>query len=73
LKPNSGGAFASEINCDSDGIPACSTTEYKSQTRKYIEALGYDIVGNFGNQYSDSNGGYCAHSFKRPDLMYYLP
>ncbi|WP_329131863.1 acid phosphatase [Streptomyces sp. NBC_01476] len=51
----------------------CTTIEYKSGTRKHIESLGYDIVGNFGDQYSDLSGGYADKSFKLPNPMYYLP
>jgi predicted secreted acid phosphatase len=51
----------------------CTTIEYKSGTRAHIESLGYDIVGNFGDQYSDLSGGYADKSFKLPNPMYYLP
>jgi predicted secreted acid phosphatase len=51
----------------------CSTIEYKSGTRKHIESLGYDIVANVGDQYSDLDGGYADASFKLPNPMYYLP
>jgi hypothetical protein len=51
----------------------CTTTEYKSGTRKHIESLGYDITANFGDQYSDLNGGYADRTFKLPNPMYYLP
>jgi hypothetical protein len=51
----------------------CTTVEYKSGTRKHIESLGYDIVGNFGDQYSDLSGGYADKSFKLPNPMYFLP
>jgi hypothetical protein len=56
--------------------PNCSTIQYKSLTRKHIEnGLGkrYDIVGNFGDQYSDLSGGYSDATFKLPNPMYYLP
>ncbi|MEE4420467.1 HAD family acid phosphatase [Streptomyces bugieae] len=52
---------------------ACTTVEYKSGTRKHIESLGYDIVANFGDQYSDLQGGYANRTFKLPNPMYYLP
>jgi predicted secreted acid phosphatase len=56
-----------------DGKP-CTTTEYKSLTRKHIEQdLGYDLVANFGDQFSDLNGGYADASYKIPNPMYYLP
>ncbi|MFD8544045.1 HAD family acid phosphatase [Streptomyces sp. NPDC059649] len=51
----------------------CTTVEYKSGTRKHIESLGYDIVANFGDQYSDLQGGYGNRTFKMPNPMYYLP
>jgi hypothetical protein len=51
----------------------CSTIQYKSLTRAHIESLGYDIVGNFGDQYSDLIGGYADKTFKLPNPMYYLP
>jgi len=53
--------------------PTCTTTQYKSLTRKYIESLGYDVVANFGDQYSDLNGGYADQTFKMPNPVYYLP
>ncbi len=51
----------------------CSTIQYKSQTRQHIESLGYDIVANFGDQYSDLTGGYANKTFKLPNPNYYLP
>ncbi|WNI15436.1 HAD family acid phosphatase [Actinacidiphila sp. ITFR-21] len=51
----------------------CTTVEYKSGTRAHIESLGYDIVANFGDQYSDLSGGHADKSFKLPNPMYYLP
>jgi HAD superfamily, subfamily IIIB (Acid phosphatase) len=51
----------------------CTTIEYKSGTRAHIESLGYNIVGNFGDQYSDLSGGHADKSFKLPNPMYYLP
>jgi len=58
---------------DANNLP-CTTTEYKSLTRKHIEQdLGYDIVANFGDQFSDLNGGYADQTYKLPNPMYYLP
>ena len=51
----------------------CTTIQYKSGTRAHIESLGYNIVGNFGDQYSDLKGGYADRDFKLPNPMYYLP
>jgi len=51
----------------------CTTIQYKSGTRAHIESLGYNIVANFGDQYSDLTGGYADRDFKMPNPMYYLP
>ncbi|QWW19483.1 hypothetical protein I6B53_10450 [Schaalia sp. 19OD2882] len=52
----------------------CSTVEFKSSVRKHIEKdLGYRIVGNFGDQYSDLIGGYSDVAYKLPNPTYYLP
>jgi HAD superfamily, subfamily IIIB (Acid phosphatase) len=53
--------------------PTCTTTQYKSLTRQHIESLGYDIVANFGDQFSDLNGGFADETFKVPNPMYFLP
>ena len=52
---------------------SCATIQYKSGTRAYIESQGYDIVGNFGDQFSDLEGGYADKAFKMPNPNYYLP
>jgi hypothetical protein len=52
---------------------SCATIKYKSGTRAYIESLGYDIVADFGDQYSDLIGGYADKVFKMPNPNYYLP
>ena len=52
----------------------CTTIEYKSQTRRHVERdLGYDIVANFGDQFSDLIGGYADEPVKLPNPTYYLP
>jgi predicted secreted acid phosphatase len=51
----------------------CSTDDYKTYTRAHVESLGYQIVGNFGDQYSDLNGGHAAKTFKIPNPMYFIP
>jgi predicted secreted acid phosphatase len=61
------------LNCNADGVPACSTVEYKSGTRAFIESQGFDIVANFGDQFSDLNGGSADRGFKIPNPMYFLP
>jgi predicted secreted acid phosphatase len=52
---------------------SCTTIHYKSATRAHIESLGYEIVADFGDQYSDLLGGYADKTFKLPNPNYYLP
>lgn len=52
---------------------SCPTVQYKSGTRAYIESLGYDIVANFGDQFSDLQNGFADRTFKMPNPNYYLP
>jgi len=52
---------------------SCTTIEYKSGTRMHISSLGYSIVADFGDQYSDLLGGDAGHQVKIPDPMYYIP
>lgn len=53
---------------------ACTTVDYKANTRKYLEQdLGYDIVLNIGDQWSDLQGGYADAVLKLPNPTYYLP
>jgi predicted secreted acid phosphatase len=54
-------------------VPSCTTTQYKSLTREHIESLGNDIVANFGDQFSDLNGGFADSTYKIPNPMYFLP
>ena len=59
--------------CSGDPNGSCTTAHYKTATRAHIESLGYDIVGNFGDQYSDLVGGYADRTFKLPNPNYFLP
>jgi predicted secreted acid phosphatase len=53
---------------------SCGTIAYKSGTRAYIEdVLGYEIVANFGDQFSDLKGGFADKTFKLPNPNYFLP
>lgn len=52
----------------------CTSAEFKTSVRRHIENdLGYRIVGNFGDQFSDLVGGYADHAYKLPNPTYYLP
>ena len=52
---------------------SCPTIQYKSGTRAYIESQGYDVVADFGDQFSDLEGGFADKTFKMPNPNYYLP
>lgn len=55
-------------------VATCTTVEYKANTRKHIEQdLGYDVVLNIGDQFSDLIGGYADRAVKLPNPTYYLP
>ncbi|MFC5905964.1 HAD family acid phosphatase [Streptacidiphilus monticola] len=60
-------------NCATPTTWTCSTVDYKSGTRAHLEALGYTITANFGDQFSDLNGGYSEQTYKLPNPMYFLP
>lgn len=60
-------------SCVRKGKLTCTTTQYKTRTRGHIESLGYHIVANLGDQYSDLRGGHADKTFKVPNPMYYLP
>jgi len=59
--------------CAGDPNGSCTTVHYKTATRAHIESLGYDIVANFGDQFSDLKGGYADKTFKLPNPTYFLP
>nr|WP_237536828.1 HAD family acid phosphatase [Streptomyces sp. SID5785] len=59
-------------DCATPAAWNCTTVQYKSGTRAHIESLGYDIVGNFGDQYSDLEGGHADRTYKFPNPTYYV-
>jgi predicted secreted acid phosphatase len=65
----------SYVNCAMDAdATKCSTIEYKSSTRKYVEDhFGFHIIANFGDQFSDLKGGSSDRAVKLPNPTYYLP
>lgn len=59
--------------CATPGTWNCTTVQYKSGTRQHIEDdLGYEIVANFGDQYSDLDGGYADRTYKLPNPTYFV-
>ena len=59
--------------CANDPNGKCTTIDYKSATRAFIESQGFDVVASFGDQYSDLKGGYADRTFKMPNPNYFLP
>ncbi len=68
LKPSTPPSY---LHCAA--TPTCTTIEYKAGTRAHIASLGYTIVADFGDQYSDLLGGHAGHQVKIPNPMYYIP
>lgn len=56
-----------------DDDDEASTTPYKSARRRAIEAQGFEILINVGDQWSDLEGGAARAWFKIPNPMYYRP
>jgi acid phosphatase len=56
-----------------DGTPIGSTAEFKTSQRAAIEAQGYTIVVNMGDQPSDLAGGHAMEGFLLPNPFYRIP
>lgn len=52
--------------------PGPPAEEYKSGVRKEIEQMGFKIVVNIGDQFSDLAGGYALDCEKLPNKMYFI-
>jgi hypothetical protein len=52
---------------------ASTVQEFKTAKRKEIEAKGYTIIANVGDQYSDLKGGYAEQVYKLPNPFYFIP
>ena len=50
-----------------------TVSEYKSGERAKIEAKGYTIIANMGDQPSDLAGGHAERGFLLPDPFYRIP
>ncbi len=50
-----------------------SIIPFKTAARRAIEARGYTILLNIGDQWSDLEGGHAQRIFKLPNPFYYLP
>jgi len=60
-------------DCATPGTWNCTTVQYKAGTREHIEDdLGFDIIANFGDQYSDLDGGHADRTYKLPNPTYFV-
>lgn len=50
-----------------------SVQAYKTKARESVEKLGYTIIANVGDQYSDLAGGHAERTFKVPNPFYFIP
>ena len=50
-----------------------SIQEFKTAKRKQISEMGYTIIVNVGDQYSDLRGGYAERVYKLPNPFYFVP
>lgn len=50
-----------------------SVARYKAMERAKIEAQGYTIIANVGDQPSDLEGGHAERGFLLPDPFYRIP
>jgi predicted secreted acid phosphatase len=56
---------------DRDDLPTVQA--YKTAERTKVEAEGYTIIGNVGDQMSDIDGGHSGCPFKVPNPFYFIP
>ncbi|CAN8275921.1 unnamed protein product [Cochlearia groenlandica] len=47
--------------------------DYKSEVRKELEKIGYNIIGNIGDQWADLVENTHGRTFKLPNPLYYVP
>jgi hypothetical protein len=52
---------------------SCTTIQYKSLTRGHIASLGFRILADVGDQFSDLKGGFTGLAVKMPNPMYFIP
>jgi predicted secreted acid phosphatase len=56
-----------------NGAHFASATDFKAPIRARLEAMGYTILANMGDQPSDLAGGHAQKSFLLPDPFYRVP
>jgi len=56
-----------------DDVHPKSAADFKTPARAKVEALGYHIIANVGDQPSDLDGGHADQTFQLPDPFYRIP
>lgn len=56
-----------------NGAHYAALADFKAPVRAKIASMGYTIIANMGDQYSDLDGGYAERVFKLPNPFYYIP
>lgn len=56
-----------------DGPHLSTIVDFKAPARASIEADGYTIIANVGDQMSDLDGGHAQMIFKVPNPFYFIP
>ncbi|MGF7163044.1 acid phosphatase [Rhodoligotrophos appendicifer] len=56
-----------------EGARFSSAVEFKAPQRRRIEAEGYTIIANMGDQPSDLAGGFSERTFQLPNPFYHIP
>jgi acid phosphatase len=56
-----------------DGVHYVSAADFKAPQRQAIEAEGYTIISNMGDQPSDLDGGFAERTFLLPNPFYRIP
>jgi predicted secreted acid phosphatase len=56
-----------------DGTHYVSAADFKAPQRQAIEAQGYTIIANMGDQPSDLDGGFSERTFLLPNPFYRIP
>lgn len=74
--PEPDGLFLKPTDKAPDYLPCgthCTTVQYKSGTRAYLEQQGNTILANLGDQYSDLAGGHAERGYKLANPVYFIP
>jgi len=69
---NSGYIGYAKLVMKPDQLDVNSAADYKAAARATIEAQGFTIVANVGDQDSDLAGGHAERAFKLPNPFYFI-